>query len=270
MSDIVGVTVTGAAGRMGRALVQAVSEVPSLKLEGATEAPGHGLLGADAGEVAGIGALGVKISDDLASVARPGMVVIDFTAPAATMAHAAVCAEKGAAMVIGTTGLAEEQREKVAETCAGVPVVLAPNMSVGVNLLFWLVEQASKITGELFDIEIVEAHHRMKKDAPSGTALKLAEMAARGRGWSLSECGRYCREGMIGERPGREIGVQTVRAGDIVGDHTVTLAGPLERIELTHRAHDREVFAKGAARAAAWIADKKPALYDMQDVLGIK
>jgi 4-hydroxy-tetrahydrodipicolinate reductase len=264
------VVVVGAAGRMGRYLVAAVKAHAGLDLAGAIEAPGHPELGRDAGELAGVGALGVKLQADLAPLLGPGIVVIEFTAPAATVDHLRACLAAGAAMVIGTTGLSAEHKREVAAAGRKIPIVIAPNMSMGVNLLFHLLATAARITAADFDIEIVEAHHHLKKDAPSGTALKLAEIAAAARGWDLADTAKYCREGMIGARPQREIGIQTVRAGDIVGDHTVIIAGPGERIELTHRAHSREPLAQGAARAAAWIAGRAAGTYDMQDVLGLK
>lgn len=269
MADI-GVIVTGAAGRMGRMLVTAVEAEPGEKLVGAVELPGHPALGQDAGALAGIAGQGVPITDNLAALLQPGRVLIDFTAPAATLANLKACAAAGTAAVVGTTDITPEQKEEVRALAARVPVVLAPNMSMGMNLLFHLVKEAARILGDGFDIEVVEAHHRLKKDAPSGTALRLAEVAAEGRGWSLQETGRYCREGIIGERPDREIGVQTVRGGDIVGDHTILFAGTGERVEIVHRAHSRETFARGAARAVKWVAKMPPGMYDMQDVLGLR
>jgi 4-hydroxy-tetrahydrodipicolinate reductase len=263
------VAVAGAAGRVGKALVAAVRAEPGLRLAGALEAPGHPSLGQDAGMLAGIGELRVPITADLAPLLASVRVVIDFTAPAATIKNLEACAAAGVAMVIGTTGLSPAQKEEVKRQAGRIPVVFAPNMSVGVNLLFHLVREAARILGPSFDIEIVEAHHRLKKDAPSGTALRLAEVAAAGRGFTLAESARYCREGIIGERPDKEIGVQTLRGGDIVGDHTVLFAGPGERVEFIHRAHSRETFARGAARAAIWITGREPGLYDMQDVLGL-
>jgi 4-hydroxy-tetrahydrodipicolinate reductase len=233
------------------------------------EAPGHAELGRDAGLLAGTRELRVKITDSLGPLLSAAKVVIDFTTPASTLKNLEACAGKGVAMVIGTTGLSEGERARAAELAKSTAVVMSPNMSVGVNLLFFLTRRAAEIPGPGFDIEVVEAHHRLKKDAPSGTALRLAEVAAAGRGWKTSEALRCRREGMIGERPQREIGVQALRAGDIVGDHTVLMAGPGERIELTHRAHSRDTFAQGAMRAAAWVAGRPPGLYDMQDVLGL-
>ena len=269
MSEI-GVVIAGAAGRMGRVLMAAVHSEAGLKVVGAVEAPGHPALGQDAGALAGIVGLGVTVTADLPTLLAPGRVLIDFTAPAATMQNLRSGAAAGVAAVVGTTGLSDAQREEVKALARKIPIVLAPNMSVGVNLLFHLVKEAARILGPGFDIEIVEAHHRLKKDAPSGTAIRLAEVAAEGRGWTLKESARYCREGMVGERPEKEIGIQTVRGGDIVGDHTVLFAGVGERVEIIHRAHSRDTLARGAARAVKWVAKIPPGLYDMQDVLGLR
>lgn len=267
---MIGVAVTGAAGRMGRRLVAGVAGDPGLELSGATETKGHPDLGRDAGTMAGVGELGVPVRESLEPLLDSAQAVIDFTGPEPTLEHLALCAAKGVPMIIGTTGLSPEQREKALELAAPIPCVMAPNMSVGVNFLFHMVGEAAKILGDGFDIEIVEAHHRLKKDAPSGTAMRLLEVAAEGRGWQVKDAARFCREGMIGQRPDREIGVQTIRAGDIVGDHTVIFAGAGERIELTHRAHSRDTFAAGAVRAVHWVAKKAPGMYDMQDVLGLR
>lgn len=268
--ETIPLVVTGAAGRMGRRLVAAVAADPKTTLCGATEMPGHPQIGADAGVLAGIGPLDVPLTEDLAKVLEKTRAVIDFTAPEATMRNIELCASRGVAMVIGTTGISGEQKALIEKHAQKVPVVFAPNMSVGVNLLFHLVEQTSRMLGPGYDIEIVEAHHRMKKDAPSGTALKLGEIAAAARGWPFPQTARLSREGMIGQRGEREIGIQTVRAGDIVGEHTVTFAAAGERIELVHRAHSRDTFVGGAVRAAKWLMDMSPGLYDMQDVLGIR
>lgn len=269
MADTIPVTVVGAAGRMGRKLVAAVCGDPGTSLAGAVETPDHPGQGADAGLLAGVGALDVKVTASLPALLEKTGVVIDFTVPASTLKTIEACAKRGVPVVTGTTGLSDEQKEEVGKLARKIPVVLAPNMSVGVNLLFHLVELAAGMLGPGFDIEIVEAHHRLKKDAPSGTALRLLEVAARARDWKASDSARFCREGMIGQRPEREIGVQTVRAGDIVGDHTVIMAGAGERIELTHRAHSRDNFAAGAVRAVHWIVGRDPGLFDMQDVLGL-
>ena len=269
MSDI-GVIIAGAAGRVGRALIAAVLSEPGLALAGAVEAPGHPALGQDAGGLAGIAGLGLTVTSDLPALLAPGRVLIDFTSPAATMQNLKACAAASVAVVAGTTGLSSEQREEAKALARKIPIVLAPNMSVGVNLLFHLVKEAARILGPGFDIEIVEVHHRLKKDAPSGTAIRLAEVAAEGRGWSLKESARYCREGLVGERPDKEIGIQTIRGGDIVGDHTVLFAGAGERIEIIHRAQSRDPLARGAARAGKWVAKMPPGMYDMQDVLGLR
>lgn len=268
-ADEISVVVAGAAGEMGRRLVAAVAADPALTLVGATERAGHPDLGKDAGELAGLGRLGVPISEDLAGLLASRPVVIDFTAPEASLLHLELGAKAGSPLVIGSTGFSAAQKARAAELAGRVACVLSPNMSMGVNLLFHLVKKAAAVLGPDFDLEIVEAHHRRKKDAPSGTALLLAEAAAQGKGFTLAESARYCREGLIGPRPDREIGIQSLRAGDIVGDHTVLLAGPGERLELIHRAHSRDTFAKGAARAARWIAGKPPGLYTMSDVLGL-
>ncbi len=270
MASPLKVAVAGAAGRMGKRLVAAVAEDPRAELCAAIEAPGHPDISKDAGANAGIGELGVQVTPDFEKALEGAGAVIDFTSPQASMSHLQTCAQKNVPAVIGTTGLSSEQKERAEELAQNVPCVLAPNMGTGVNLLFHLVERAAGILGPGFDIEVVESHHRMKKDAPSGTALRLAELAAKARGWTLEEAGRFSRHGATGERPDKEIGVQTVRAGDIVGEHTVIFAGPGERIEITHRAGSRDIFAKGAVRAALWVVDKRPGLYDMQDVLGLR
>ncbi len=264
------VAVTGAAGRMGRMLVAAVCSETDMKLSGATEAPGHPDLGRDAGTLAGVGELGVILSKNPEEAFEDAQVIIDFTSPASTMVQLELCAGRKLPAVIGTTGLTDDDKRRAEELASSMPVVLAPNMSAGVNLLFHLVQEAARALGPGFDIEIVEAHHRMKKDAPSGTALRLGELAAEARGLDIKSAARLSRDGMIGERPRDEIGIQTVRGGDIVGEHTVIYAGMGERIELTHRAHGRETFARGAVMAVRWVMDKSPGCYDMRDVLGIK
>jgi 4-hydroxy-tetrahydrodipicolinate reductase len=199
-----------------------------------------------------------------------GDVLIEFTAPAATLAHAAAAAERDLPMVIGTTGLSRAERETVQGHARRIPIVMAPNMSVGVNVLFNVVAEVARVLGEDYDIEVVEAHHRLKKDAPSGTAVRLGEILAGVRGRRLDEVGVYTRQGFTGCRRPEEIGMQTVRAGDIVGDHLVLFGGLGERLELVHRAHSRDTFARGALRAAQWVAEQAPGLYDMQDVLGLR
>lgn len=265
------VIIAGIAGRMGRNVAKMVELHPKLQWTAAFEAAGSENIGRDAGELILGKANGVTIAEGFAPVIDQGDVLIDFTFHTATIEFARLAAQHGTAMVIGTTGLSEEELEELRQLAnRGFPCVQAPNMSVCVNLLFQLVEKTAAALGEDFDIEIVEAHHNRKKDAPSGTALKLGEMAAKGVGSDFRQVLVTERDGIIGERRKGEIGIQTIRAADIVGEHTVYFAGAGERIELSHRAHSREHFAKGAARAAAWVADKKNGLYSMFDVLGLE
>lgn len=264
------VAVVGAGGRMGKTLIQAVTEHEDLALKAATELPDATLIGADAGELAGVGTLGVQISHSLTKVVDDFDVVIDFTRPAATMVHLDVCRQHGKAMVIGTTGLNDEQKAAVSSASAQIPIVFAPNMSVGVNLCFRLLELAARVMGEDADIEIIEAHHRHKVDAPSGTALRMGEVVAQTLGRDLGEVAVYGREGHTGAREGKTIGFETIRAGDVVGEHTVWFATEGERVEITHKASSRLTFAKGAARAATWLAGKDKGLFDMQDVLDLR
>ncbi len=269
MAEEMKIGVVGAAGRMGRMLVRQVCEHPACGLAGATERPDSDALGEDAGMLAGIGEVGIAIGGDAAAMIADVDTVIDFTAPDATVAHAELAAQAGAAMVIGTTGLAESHMEALGRAARHVPVVVAPNMSAGVTLLLALVEQVARSLDDSFDIEIVEMHHRHKVDAPSGTALGLGRAAAAGRNVALDEVARMAREGHTGARPRGEIGFATLRGGDVVGDHTVVFAGEGERIELTHKATSRQVFAAGAVRAALWTKAQKPGLYSMRDVLGL-
>ena len=268
MNAPIRVTITGAAGRMGKRLVALVNESSNFQLAGATEAAGHPALGKDAGDVAGCGPLHVSLTDDLAQALSLSDVVIDFTAPAATRLHVAQVVRHPCAMVIGTTGLSADDMHQLRRHAESFPCVQAPNMSVGITVLLRIIGQVAQALGEDYDLEIIEAHHNKKKDAPSGTALKLAEALAEAKGWDLEENGLYARHGLIGERTSKEIGMQSVRAGDIVGDHTVLYGGPGERIEITHRAHNRDPFARGALRAAAWVVHQPPGLYGMADVLG--
>jgi 4-hydroxy-tetrahydrodipicolinate reductase len=260
------VGVNGAAGRMGRRLVALVAEADDLDLVAAIECDGHEALGRDAGELAGAGTLGVPLATTIE--ARPD-VVLDFSAPDAAVACAEHCAGIGAALVIGTTGLSPDQIGRLEETARSVPVVFAPNMSVGVNLLARLVTEAARALGPDYDVEVIEAHHRFKKDAPSGTALKLARAAAEGLNRDLDDVGVCGRRGATGERTDREIGIHAVRAGDIVGEHTVLFGALGERLELRHVAQSRATFARGALRAARFVADKTPGLYAMEDVLSL-
>lgn len=264
------IAVAGCSGRMGRALIEACHQSDGVSLTAASERPGSSLVGADAGEVSGLGALGVKIVDDLAQVVTNFDVLIDFTRPEGTMSHVALCRAHGKRIVIGTTGLSEEQKRVLAEAGRDIGIVFAPNMSVGVNLCFKLLELAAKVLGDEVDIEIVEAHHRHKIDAPSGTAIRMGEVVARALGRDLKECAVYGREGVTGERDRKTIGFETIRAGDIVGDHTVMFAGLGERVEITHKASSRMTFASGAVRAAQWLMQHPQGLFDMQDVLALR
>jgi 4-hydroxy-tetrahydrodipicolinate reductase len=262
--------VSGAAGRMGSRIVALMKETDEFKLVGAIENKGHQAIGKDAGEVAGIGKIGVTISDNLEALIDSSDVIIDFTIPSATLDKLKVASRKGKAMVIGTTGFTKEEVAEIKSLVSVIPCVMAPNMSVGVNLLLKVISDIAKVLKDDYDIEIIEAHHRMKKDAPSGTALKMAQVIAEALGRDLDEVGIYARKGIIGERPRKGIGIQTIRAGDIVGEHTVLYGGLGERIEVTHRVSSRDTFARGALKAAQWVVNQKPGLYDMQDVLGLK
>lgn len=262
--------VAGAAGRMGTRIVNAIAEADGIVLGAAFERPGNPSVGRDAGLVAGLCELGVPVSDSPEPAFDRGDVIIDFTHHEATMSHARMASQARKPMVIGTTGLDSGQKAEIARLASSFPCVMAPNMSVGVNLLYRLVETAARVLGDDYDVEIVEAHHRMKKDAPSGTALQLGRVAAAALGRSLDTAGVFERNGLIGERTRTEIGIQTVRAGDIVGEHTVLFGGIGERIELVHKASSRDTFAKGAVRAAKWVVSQKPGLYDMLDVLGLR
>ncbi len=262
--------VTGAAGRMGSRIINILATTEGFKLGGALEKKGQAMVGQDAGGPAGIGATGVKIADDPNTALAGGDVLIDFTFPEASLENLRACAELGKAAVIGSTGFSKEQLAEVNKLVQNVPCVLSPNMSVGVNVCFKVLADLAKILGPEFDAEIVEWHHRLKKDAPSGTAVRMGEVVAKALGRDYAKSAKYHREGMTGARTNEEIGMQTVRGGDIVGEHTVYFIGMGERIELTHRAHTRDMFARGAIRAAKWIVGKKPGLYDMQDVLGLR
>ncbi|MBW1645749.1 MAG: 4-hydroxy-tetrahydrodipicolinate reductase [Deltaproteobacteria bacterium] len=264
------IMVSGAAGRMGRRIINVIAADERAALSGALEQPGSPAVGRDAGETAGVGNLGVPIVGEVGKLPFAASdVLIEFTSPAATLANLEAAAAQRTAMVIGTTGLSAAERQRVAELARQVPVVLAPNMSVGVNVLFKVVAEVAGILGDDYDVEILEAHHRLKKDAPSGTAVRLGEIVAQTRGRSLDEVAVYERRGFTGERTREEIGMQTLRAGDIVGDHLVLFGGLGERLEIIHRAHSRDTFARGAVRAARWVVGQAPGLYDMQDVLGL-
>ncbi len=262
--------VTGAAGRMGRTLIEAIALADGeIELSAAIEQPGSSLIGADSGELAGQGKNGVAIVGSLQEVIDDIDVLIDFTVPAATADNVRLCADRKVAIVIGTTGFTPEQQAGIESAAEGVPICKASNFSTGVNLCFRLLETAAKVLGNDVDIEVYEAHHRHKIDAPSGTALSMGQVVADALGRDLSKVAVYGREGQTGARDRETIGFATVRAGDIVGDHTVTFAAEGERVEITHKASSRMSFARGAVRAAGWLAAQGPGLYDMQDVLGL-
>jgi len=268
MSEIK-IAIAGCGGRMGRALLEGVAQADDLVLYAALEHRGSALLGRDAGEMSGT-ACGVTISADVEAALQGADVLIDFTRPEGTLGHLDICVRLGVNMVIGTTGFTALQKAQLGAAAQHIGIVFAPNMSVGVNLVFKLLETASRVLAEGYDIEIVEAHHRHKVDAPSGTALGMGEVVARTLGRDLAQCALYGREGVTGERDPSTIGFATVRGGDIVGDHTVLFAGIGERIEITHKASSRATFALGALRAARYLRANPAGLYDMQDVLGLK
>jgi 4-hydroxy-tetrahydrodipicolinate reductase len=254
---------------MGRALLEAIVRAPDMRLAAALERPGSSYLGKDAGELIGA-PCGKPITEDIASALSGADVLIDFTRPEGTLAHLQACRARGVKMVIGTTGFSREQKEEIEAAALDISLVCAPNMSVGVNVTLKLLELSAKVLNEGYDVEIVEAHHRHKVDAPSGTALHMGEVIAEARGQHLSDVGVYCREGVTGERPASAIGFATVRGGDIVGDHTVMFAGTGERVEISHKASSRATFAEGALRAARFLTDKQRGMFDMQDVLGLR
>lgn len=262
--------VSGVAGRMGSRIVHLMEADPGIELVAAVERPDHPAVELDVGEVVGLPRKGIPVRGALEEVLDQGKVIIEFTHPEPTLAHLKLAAEAGKAMVIGTTGLTPEQVQELKWLAGQTRVVFAPNMSVGVNLMFKVCEMIAGVLGSDYDVEIVEAHHRLKKDAPSGTALKLAQVIAKALGRDLDKVGVYGRKGLLGERPPEEIGIMTVRAGDIVGEHTAIFCGIGERLEVIHRAHSRDNFARGAITAAKWIVHQEPGLYDMQDVLGLK
>ena len=264
------IAVTGCAGRMGKTLIEAIGESEAAELTVAIERQGSSLIGVDSGELAGIGKNGIVVGDDLSAVVADFDVLIDFTVPAATSANAVVCKANDKQMIIGTTGFTNEEKQAVIDCAESSAVCMASNFSVGVNLCFKLTEMAAKVLGDSVDIEISEAHHRHKVDAPSGTALRLGEVVADTLGRDLNEVAVYGREGQTGVRKRETIGFATVRAGDIVGDHTVLYANDGERVEITHKASSRMAFANGAVRAATWVKQQPPGLFDMQDVLGLK
>lgn len=264
------IAVMGAAGRMGKTLIEAICQAEGLHLSAAIVLPDSSLIGADAGEVAGVGKLGVMLAGTLAEVIDDFDVLIDFTSPQTTLENLALCAQHSKKIVIGTTGLTDLQKTELAKYAERTAVLFAANMSVGVNLCFKILDTVARTLGDDYDIEIIEAHHRHKVDAPSGTALRMGEVVANALDRDLQQCAVYGREGQTGARSRTEIGFETIRAGDVVGDHTVLFACEGERIEITHKASSRMTFAKGAVRAAQWLADKPSGLFDMQDVLALR
>lgn len=263
------IAVCGAAGRMGQRIIVAAVEA-GCTVSGALERPGHPQVGQDAGLIAGVGSLGVAVSDDLNAVVAGCDVLIDFTTPKVSLKNLEVCGLKKKSIVIGSTGFTPEERTLAAELAKDIPAVLAPNMSVGVNVCFKVLKDVAKTLGDDFDVEIVELHHNKKKDSPSGTAVRMGEVVAEALGRDYNKVANYHREGICGERTKEEIGMQTVRGGDIIGEHTVYFIGQGERIEISHRAMTRDMFSRGSVRAAKWIVGKAPGLYNMQDVLGLK
>jgi 4-hydroxy-tetrahydrodipicolinate reductase len=264
------IAVIGAAGRMGKTLIEAISQAEGAQLTAAIERPESSLVGSDAGELAGVGRNGVVVQDSLGKVLDDFDVLIDFTHPSTTLVNLELCRGAGKAMVIGTTGFTDQQKELLSKAATDIPIVFAPNFSVGVNLCLKLLDMAARVMGDEADIEIIEAHHRHKVDAPSGTALRMGEVVANAVGRDLNEVAVYGREGQTGARDRQTIGFATVRAGDVVGDHTVLFATEGERVEITHKASSRMTFAKGAVRSALWLDGRWAGLYDMQDVLSLK
>jgi len=266
---LLNIAVAGSTGRMGRTIMETIAEAHDLRLSAALEQPGSPYLSQDAGSLTGT-SCGVAISSDFAAALTGSDVLIDFTRPAGTLAHLAVCRQSGIKMVIGTTGFSAEEKELIHDAAKDIAIVFAPNMSIGVNMLFRLLEIAAQALPEGYDVEIIEAHHRHKVDAPSGTALRMGEVIAQAQGKNLEQIAIYGREGHTGERAADTIGFSTIRGGDIVGDHTALFAGIGERLEITHKASSRKTFATGALHAARFLAAKKSGLFDMQDVLGLR
>lgn len=261
--------ITGCAGRMGKTLIEAAQQTEGVAVTVALERAESSLIGADVGELAGLGKIGVAVSGDIAAVADQFDVLIDFTRPQVTLQNLAVCREAGKKIIIGTTGFSEQEKEILKQASEQIAVVFAPNMSVGVNLCFKLLDMAARVLGDDVDIEVLEMHHRHKVDSPSGTALRMGEVVAEALGRDLNECAVYGREGHTGERPDKQIGFATLRGGDVVGDHTVIFASGGERVEITHKSSSRMTYAKGSMRAAKFLRDKDTGLYDMQAVLGL-
>lgn len=263
------IIVSGAAGRMGTRIMSLAQKQSELQIIGALEHVDHPKIGSDIGGIMGTEQTGVTLSGDISQIGEHADVLIDFSHPEATVRLSGEAAERGIAMVTGTTGLTNEQVAKIRLLTDRIPFVFAPNMSVGINLIFRLLRDIAPVLEDGYDIEIIEAHHRHKKDAPSGTAMRMAQVIADTLGRNLGDTAVYARKGIIGERTNREIGMQTIRAGDIVGEHTILFGGIGERIEITHKASSRDTFASGALKAAIWVCSQKPGFYDMQDVLGL-
>lgn len=267
---MINVAIVGAGGRMGKSLIQAVTATEGMQIAAATERPDSSLVGVDAGELAGIGKLDVLLSHSLTKVIDSFDVLIDFTRPEPSMVHLDICQKHGKKLVLGTTGFDEQQKQAIDNAAKDIAILFAPNMSVGVNLCFKLLDMAAKVMGDDADIEIIEAHHRHKVDAPSGTAIRMGEVVADALDRDLKEVAVYGREGHTGEREQKTIGFETIRAGDVVGEHTVWFATEGERVEITHKASSRMTFAHGAVRAAGWVVEQPPGLYDMQDLLNLR
>lgn len=266
---MVKVAVSGAGGRMGTSILKVLFKDPEIDIVGTTEAAGHHLLGCDLGVIVNSTGTNITVTQDMGSAFKDAEVVIDFTTPASTLLTAAHCSTSNKSMVVGTTGFSREERKKLEQMAEKIPIVISPNMSIGVNLAFEISKLLATRLGDEFDVEIVETHHKDKVDAPSGTAIALAKSVAQGLGVDPDTHVRFERQGDIGKRKKGEIGVQTLRGGDVVGDHTVMFLGRGERLEITHRALSRENFSRGVLRAAKWIAGKKPGVYSMKDILGI-
>ena len=264
---MISVIIDGACGRMGKMIAQGVGTQSDMQLVGAIEYSGHPQIGQDAGEVAGVGTIGVPISNNLSESLDEADVVVEFTAPSASIEHLRNVVDAGKTMVLATTGFTEAELAEVRELAQNIPCVMAPNMSVGVNVMLQAIQLVAKALGDDYDVEVIEAHHNQKADSPSGTALRIAEVLAETLDRNLAEVGVYGRHGMVGARSEKEIGIHAIRGGDISGDHTVLYAGAGERIEITHRAHTREAFAKGAIRAARWVVNAPKGLHDISEVL---
>lgn len=267
---MVKVLVVGAAGRMGKTIISCLNDTAGVQIGGGTETVGNPMIGKDIGEVAGIGAKGIPIYDSLEKALPACDVMIDFSSPESSLESLRLAVKLGKAVVVGTTGFSPAQNEEIRRLCQNVRCVMAPNMSIGVNVLFKVVHDMAKTLGDAYDIEIVEAHHKFKKDAPSGTAVRISEIVASALDRKLTEVGIYGRKGITQGRPPKEIGIHTLRAGDIIGEHHVLFGGMGETLEISHRAQSRETFARGSIRAAQWVVGQPSGLYDMQDVLGLR